>query len=101
MNQLNSIIVEGSVEGAVVDVKSWYGTDAKAFKVLSTCILKPQGMERQSEVSSFTVEVEGVLADTCAQYISDGRGVRIVGRVECRPAIARMVLHASHVEFRK
>ena len=38
--------------------------------------------ERQEHVSFFETTTWGKLATTCAEYLTKGRGVRVVGRLE-------------------
>ncbi len=63
--------------------------------------------ERQEHVSFFETTTWGKLATTCAEYLTKGRGVRVVGRLERERwkdgegnPRARVVVIAEHVEFK-
>jgi len=65
------------------------------------------GEELQQEVSFFAVETWGRVAKSCADYLSKGRGVRVVGRLKQERWTGqdeknheRAVLVAEHVEFK-
>jgi single-stranded DNA-binding protein len=62
----------------------------------------PESLVWVEELATVTVQTFGHLADVCAEYLTAGRGVRIVGRIvqdlvsEGHP----LYLVADHVEFK-
>jgi single-strand DNA-binding protein len=106
MNNLNSIILEGNLTKDPVMDKTPKGTAVCHFTVASNRYYKTEG-ERQEEVGFFEVEVWSRLAETCSEYLTKGRGVRVVGRLkqdrwtnpEGEPR-SRINIVGEHVEFR-
>lgn len=106
MNNLNSILLEGNL---VRDPELSYtpkGTAVCAFSVASNRYFKQDG-ELQEEVSYFDVTCWSRLAEVCNEYLTKGRGVRIVGRLkqdrwEDPEGKTRSKVHiiAEHVEFK-
>jgi len=92
INSLNSIIIEGNVDG---EVGLWDTDKGKegVFEVLST---------RWSGRECLTLRVQiytyGNLAESCHQYLESGRGVRVVGRLESYPG-DKLAIRAEHCEF--
>ena len=105
MNNLNSIILEGNLTRDPVTDTTPRGTSVCRFTVASNRYYKSEG-ERQEEVGYFDVEVWSRLAETCGEYLTKGRGVRVVGRLkqdrwtsqEGRPR-SRVRIVGEHVEF--
>lgn len=81
MNNLNSIILEGNLTKDPLMDKTPKGTAVCNFVVASNRFYKTEE-GRQSEVSYFDVEVWSRLAEVCSEYLSKGRGVRVVGRLK-------------------
>ncbi|RLW69439.1 MAG: single-stranded DNA-binding protein [spirochete symbiont of Stewartia floridana] len=81
MNNLNSIILEGNLTKDPDFKQTPKGTPVCRFTVASNRFYKSEG-ERQQEVGYFDVEVWSRLAETCGEYLSKGRGVRVVGRLK-------------------
>lgn len=106
MNNLNSIILEGNLTKDPVMDKTPKGTAVCHFTVASNRYYKSDG-DRQEEVGFFDVEVWSRLAETCSDYLTKGRGVRVVGRLkqdrwtnpEGEPR-SRIHIVGEHVEFR-
>lgn len=106
MNNLNSIILEGNLTKDPVMDSTPKGTAVCHFTVASNRYYKTEG-ERQEEVGFFEVEVWSRLAETCSEYLTKGRGVRVVGRLkqdrwtnpEGEPR-SRIHIVGEHVEFR-
>jgi len=106
MNNLNSILLEGNL---VRDPELSYtpkGTPVCTFSVATHRYFK-QEEEYQEETSYFDVTVWNRLAEVCGQYLSKGRGVRVVGRLkqdrwENGEGKTRSKVHviAEHVEFK-
>ena len=105
MNNLNSIILEGNLTRDPVTDTTPRGTSVCRFTVASNRYYKSEG-ERQEEVGYFDVEVWARLAETCGEYLTKGRGVRVVGRLkqdrwtsqEGSPR-SRVRIVGEHVEF--
>lgn len=105
MNNLNSVILEGNLTKTPTIDKTPKGTVVCNFVVASNRFYKT-GEGRQSEVGFFDVEVWSQLAETCSEYLSKGRGVRVVGRLkqdrwtnsEGEPR-SRIRIVGEHVEF--
>lgn len=106
MNSLNSILIEGNLTKDPKLSETPKGTPVCNLSLASNRYYKQDG-NPQNEVSFFDVEVWSKLADTCAEYLSKGRGVRVVGRLkqdrwqdkEGKP-VSRVKIVAEHVEFR-
>jgi len=105
MNNLNSIILEGNLTKNPLMDKTPNGNVVCNFVVASNRFYKTEE-GRKSEVGFFDVEVWSRLAETCSEYLSKGRGVRVVGRLkqdrwtnsegELR---SRVRIVGEHVEF--
>ena len=106
MNNLNSILLEGNL---VADPELRYtpkGAAVCSFRVASNRFYK-QEEELQKEVSYFEVTTWNRQAEVCNEYLSKGRGVRVVGRLkqdrwEDGEGKTRSKVHivAEHVEFK-
>lgn len=106
MNNLNSILLEGNL---VRDPELKYtekGTAVCHFSVASNRYFK-QDDEKQEEVSYFDITVWSRLGEVCNEYLTKGRGVRVVGRLkqdrwEDNEGKTRSKVHviAEHVEFK-
>ena len=110
MNNLNSILLEGNL---VREPELRYtpsdgtspGSPLCTLVVSSTRTCKVEG-ERREEVSFIEAVTAGKLATVCAEHLSKGRGVRVVGRIKqerwedaegnCR---SKVLIVAEHVEF--
>lgn len=106
MNNLNSIILEGNLTKDPILDKTPKGTPVCRFTVASNRFYKSEG-ERHEEVGFFDVETWSRLAETCGEYLSRGRGVRVVGRLkqdrwtgEDGQNRSRVRIVGEHVEFR-
>ncbi len=98
-NNLNSIILEGVVDG---EVGLWDTDKSKEglFELLSTrTVLNAEKTGREETILKVPVYVYGHLAETCQQYLKKGKGVRVVGRLDRYPGNT-LAIHAEHVEFR-
>jgi single-strand DNA-binding protein len=106
MNNLNSILLEGNL---VADPELRYtpkGAPVCSFSVACNRYYK-QEEELQKEVSYFDVTTWNRLAEVCNEYLTKGRGVRVVGRLrqdrwEDQEGKTRSKVHivAEHVEFK-
>jgi len=106
MNNLNSILLEGNL---VADPELRY--TPKGAAVCSFCVacnrFYKQEEELQKEVSYFDVTTWNRQAEVCNEYLTKGRGVRVVGRLkqdrwEDSEGKTRSKVHivAEHVEFK-
>ena len=106
MNNLNSVLVEGNLTR---DPELSYTTTGKAVVKLGVACNRyyKKDDEVQEETSFFDVTVWGHQAEVCEQYLSKGRGVRVVGRLkqdrwqdpEGNPR-SKVQIVAEHVEFK-
>lgn len=81
MNSLNSILVEGNLTRDPVLKETPKGTPVCTFGIASNRYYRSEG-EQQKETSFFNIEVWSGLAKNCAEYLTKGRGVRVVGRMK-------------------
>ena len=106
MNSLNSVLIEGNLTRDPDLGETPKGTSVCNFAIASNRYYK-QEEELQHEVSFFDVEVWSRLADACAEHLTKGRGVRIVGRLkqdrwqdpEGNPR-SKVRIVGEHVEFK-
>lgn len=106
LNNLNSIIVEGNLVRDPVLKTIPNGHQVCSFSVASNRFYR-QNDETEKEVSFFDVETWSRLAQTCAETLKKGRGVRVVGRLKqdrwedsSGKTQARIKIVAEHVEFK-
>ncbi len=106
MNSLNSILVEGNLTKDPVLTQTPKGTQVCSFSVASNRFFK-QNEELQKEVSFFDVEAWARLAESCAENLHKGRGVRVVGRLKQDrwndtdgKIHSKVKIVAEHVEFK-
>jgi single-strand DNA-binding protein len=106
MNSLNSILIEGNLTKDPVLSETPKGTSVCNFSVASNRFYKQED-ELQKEVSFFDVEVWSRQAEVCAETLTKGRGVRVVGRLkqdrwtdEQGNPHARVKIVGEHVEFK-
>ena len=110
MNNLNSILLEGNL---CRDPELRYtpsdgtspGTPVCTLVVSSVRTYKLEG-ERHEEVSFIEAVTAGKLATVCAEHLTKGRGVRVVGRIKQERwedsegnSRSKVVIVAEHVEF--
>ena len=110
LNNLNSILLEGNL---CRDPELRYtpsdgpspGTPLCTLVVSSVRTYKLDG-ERTEEVSFVEAVTAGKLATVCAEHLTKGRGVRLVGRIKQERwedtegnARSKVVIVAEHVEF--
>lgn len=104
MNQLNSILLEGTVsENPIV-------TDSEHF-ILSSCHfpIKTERIDHKTghkkmEKSIFTIEAWGKLAETCVS-LNPNMGIRVVGRIKAKQGddhedLPQMFIVAEHIEIK-
>ena len=105
LNNLNSILLEGNL---CRDPELRYtpkGTPVCTLVLSSVRTYKLDG-ERHEEVSFIEVTTAGKLATVCAEHLSKGRGVRVVGRIKQERwedgdgnSRSKVVIVAEHLEF--
>ena len=105
MNNLNSILLEGNLARDPEPRYAPEGTPTCTLVVASNRTYKVAG-EREEEVSFIETTTSGKLATVCAEYLTKGRGVRVVGRLKQERwedpdgnARAKVVIVAEHIEF--
>lgn len=98
MNPLNSILVEGNVIGSPEKRETTHGNTICNFKIAYSRFYR-QDETNEEEKSIFDIEAWAKLAESCAEKCTEGRGVRIVGRLkQCEDGHIKVV--AEHVEFK-
>ena len=81
MNGINSVIIEGNLVRDP-DVRATpKGSDVCNFTIASNRFYKIDG-QNQEETSYLDIETWAKLAQNCGEYLSKGRGVRVVGRLK-------------------
>jgi len=106
MNALNSIIIEGSVNGEVKFEETMVGKFATvSIKVPRT--YKNADGENVEELSFFDVDCVGNMAGYVAEHATKDRGLRIVGRLKQSrwtdtdgKAHSKISVVAEHIEFK-
>jgi len=104
MNNLNSILIEGTLTGDPLCQTVTDETLACTFNIVSVRYERIKG-EFKEEVSCFNIETEGKLAECVRDRGKKGRGVRVVGRLKSYAKNAEImqpytvVIVAEHVEF--
>jgi len=108
MNNLNSILIEGTLTGDPLCRTTADGVLVCTFEIASSRCERIEGSqgEFKKEVSHFNIETEGKLSEVVKGKGKKGRGVRVVGRLKSyarnsgfmQPYIVAIV--AEHVEFR-
>lgn len=106
LNNLNSVLLEGNL---VKDPELEYtskGTAYCKFTIASNRFYK-QDKEYLKEVSFFEVITWSKQAELCGEYLSKGRGIRLVGRIkqdrwkgQDGKSKSRISVIADHVEFK-
>ena len=98
MNALNSILIEGNVIANPEKRETPHGTTVCDFKIASSRFYR-QDETTEEEKSIFDIESRAKLAESCAEHCTEGRGVRVVGRLkQCEDGRIKVV--AEHVEFK-
>ena len=97
MNQLNSLILEGTVAKDAV-----YEDKKASFSISVSRYYTDTNGERGESKSYFDVEADGVLAEKLHDSLKEGRGVRIVGRLASRDVEGnrKVYVYAEHIELK-
>lgn len=106
MNNLNSILLEGNL---VRDPDLRYTPQGSPVCNLTVACNRyfKQNEQLQEEVSYFDVTTWNRLAEVCKEYLTKGRGVRVVGRLKQDrwqdtegKTRSKVLVVAEHVEFK-
>jgi single-strand DNA-binding protein len=106
MNNLNSVLIEGSLMRDPLFRMEPKGTPVCTFSIASNHFYKGDN-SLEKEVSFFDIESWSKLAEYCHRLGHKGRGVRVVGRLkqerwtdsDGKPH-SKISIVAEHVEFR-
>ena len=98
MNQLNSIILEGTVAKDAV-----YEDKRASFSISVSRYYTDTNGERGETKSYFDIEADGVLAEKLHDSLKEGRGVRIVGQLRSNGAEGnrKVYIYAEHIELKR
>ncbi len=105
MNNLNSVLIEGTLTHSPKMVIEDNGKTIIEFSISSKRDYKKDD-EYHKEVSLFEIHVIGKQAEACSEYLTEGRCVRIVGRLKQELAgddgdvRSNVFIVAEHVEFK-
>lgn len=92
-NNLNSVIVEGTITKIEKDDRAAY------FTVCTKRCFKDMSGEIHEETSHFEIEVYGKLASSCDNILKEETSVRVVGRLKSyRYLQNKVVVVAEHIE---
>ena len=109
MNQLNSVLLEGDLAGNPTLAYTGKGTALCTFVLASKRTTKvegePDGLTGDAgryavETGYFNVVCYSHLAEVCNEYLREGRGVRVVGRLRQNSESKQVEILAEHVEFK-
>lgn len=97
MNQLNSLILEGTVTKDAV-----YEDEKASFSISVSRFYKDTNGEAGETKSYFNVEAGGVFAEKVHDKLVKDRGVRIVGQLRSKQVEDKHVAYilAEHIELR-
>ena len=97
MNQLNSLILEGTVTKSAV-----YENKKALFSISVSRYYKDTNGEGGETKSYFDVEVNGVLAEKLHDKLKEGRGVRIIGQLRSKTVEnqTKVYVYAEHIELK-
>jgi len=93
MNNLNSLVLEGTLEGnATMNDKT-----ANAI-IAVNCSYINSKCEEVTETSHFTIEAYSKLADLLLKFGKSGRGIRLVGKL--KQVNDSIIIVTEHIEFK-
>ncbi len=98
-NDLNSLLIEGELVGDPVIEKDGRATCDFTIKVKRFDTDREGNPESRDVSFEFRVKTYDHLAEVCAEYLTQGRRVRIVGHLDWRFG-PKLYAHADHVEFK-
>lgn len=106
LNNLNSVLLEGNLTKDPELEYTAKGTAFCKFSIASNRFYK-QDKEYLKEVSFFDVVTWSKQAELCGEYLTKGRGVRLVGRIKQDrwkspdgKLKSKILVIADHVEFK-
>lgn len=106
MNQLNSIILEGNLEGSVKYSEGDSGTGQASFTISVRRFYKSKDGDNAEEVSYFDVQAYGNIIDLLRKA-KEHQGLRLVGRLKQSvkeddegDTRSRVFIVAEHIEFK-
>lgn len=105
MNDLNSVLIEGNLTHDPELTYTPKGTPLCKLAIAANRYYKSED-DLQNEVSYFDIECWGRQAENCGEYLSKGRGIRVVGRLKQErwesmgATRSKIVIVAEHVEFK-
>ena len=107
MNQLNSLILEGNLEGSVKYSEGDSGIGQASFTISVKRYYKHKNGDSAEEVSYFNVEVYGNLVDLMRKA-REHQGLHVVGRLKQSvweddegDTRSRVFVVAEHIELKK
>lgn len=108
MNQMNSLILEGTIAGTPSKTDLPNGNVEAAFPIEIVRTYKNADGTKHEEVCSFDVACWGKLAEhVCSDKFVRGRGIRVVGRLaqkrwedETGRMCAKVYVVAEHIELK-
>lgn len=97
MNQLNSLILEGTVTKSAV-----YENKKALFSISVSRYYKDTNGEVGEVKSYFDIEAYGVLAEKLHDKLKEGREIRIVGRLASKTVEneTKVYVYAEHIELK-
>ena len=106
MNQLNSLILEGNLEGSVKYSEGDSGTGQASFTISVRRYYKGKDGDNVEEVSYFDIEAYGAMVNLMRKA-KEHQGVRIVGKLkqtvsedEEGDTRSRVFIVAEHIELK-
>ena len=102
MNSLNSVLLEGKVNGGIsLPMYDRLGNLYQLFAIHTSKSFKVDE-EYKKDVFTFSVRVYGDTAEICRQHVKHGQEVRIIGRLEqdIWGAESMIYIVADNVEFK-
>lgn len=107
MNALNSLILEGNIEGEALMTTATTGVKVIYFTIAANRFYKNAAGENVTETSRFEVECYGEGYAKLLQHFENGRGVRLVGRLKQKcwkdeegKSYSKLIVIAEHIEFK-
>ncbi|MDA3823281.1 MAG: single-stranded DNA-binding protein [Bacteroidales bacterium] len=105
MNNLNSILIEGNL---TKDPDLSYTSSSAAVCKFPIAVNRKYKVndQMQDEVSYIDIEAWNKIAESCSQYLTKGRGVRVVGRLKQErwqqngQNRSKIIIVAEHIEFK-
>ena len=82
MNLLNQIIIEGTCKGNAQVETTGNGTKCCTVSIINYFSYRNRNHEVVREESRFDVKSYGLLAETLSTRLTDGRNIRVVGRLK-------------------